>query len=73
MDPTAAAPESEGHRMLSAGAAAAGAFQLGFGELFDLLPEENMFWHYEGGLTTPTCNERVNWYVNKNPIGINKA
>jgi carbonic anhydrase len=37
-----------------------------------LLPEGDKFWNYEGSLTTPPCNETVNWIVFKDPITVSK-
>ena len=37
-------------------------------EFFNLIPKDNGFLHYEGSLTTPSCAEIVNWYMNKDPI-----
>jgi len=31
---------------------------------YSFVPASSAFWHYIGGLTTPDCNEIVNWYVN---------
>ena len=59
------------HRILSGGGGGGNTFEFKFYELFSLLPKENLFWHYEGGLTTPTCDEAVNWYLNKNMIRVN--
>ncbi len=40
----------------------------------DLLPANpSKYYHYMGSLTTPPCNEVVNWYVLKNPIEASKA
>lgn len=33
-----------------------------------LLPKERHFYHYEGSLTTPPCNEGVDWYLFRTPI-----
>ena len=38
----------------------------------DLLPENRDYYHYEGSLTTPLCNETVQWFVLKNTIDIPK-
>jgi len=46
--------------------------KLRLADLFNLLPTENNFFHYLGGLTTPTCDEQVNWYVSKHVIRMNK-
>ena len=34
----------------------------------DLLPADRSFYRYPGSLTTPICNEVVQWYVMQNPI-----
>jgi len=34
----------------------------------DLLPADRNFYRFPGSLTTPICNEGVQWYVTKNPI-----
>lgn len=40
----------------------------------DLLPANtSKYYHYMGSLTTPPCNEVVNWYVLENPIEASKA
>ena len=39
----------------------------------DLLPVDRSFSRYPGSLTTPICNEVVNWYVMKNPIELSEA
>jgi len=41
----------------------------------DLIPLYNLdimktFYHYSGGLTTPTCDERVQWFVFEHPLYI---
>lgn len=36
----------------------------------DLLPQNRDYYHYEGSLTTPLCNETVQWFVLKNPIKV---
>jgi len=42
-------------------------------ELKDFLPRNtDQFYRYEGGLTTPGCNEVVVWTVFKQPIGISE-
>ena len=41
------------------------------GEVFDLVPANSAFYAYPGGLTTPTCDEEVNWMVNKNVLRVN--
>ena len=28
------------------------------------------YWHYEGGLTTPTCNEVANFIIAEHPLQI---
>jgi len=32
---------------------------------YSYVPVSSGFYHYIGGLTTPDCNEIVNWYINK--------
>lgn len=39
----------------------------------DLLPADRSFYRYPGSLTTPICNEVVQWYVMKNPIELSEA
>lgn len=39
----------------------------------DLLPADHSFYRFPGSLTTPICNEVVNWYVLKNPIEMSEA
>ena len=34
----------------------------------DLLPADRSYYRFPGSLTTPLCNEGVEWYVMKNPI-----
>jgi len=44
--------------------------------LASLIPEQadlSSFWRYEGGLTTPTCNEIVEWTVFKQPLNVSAA
>lgn len=38
-----------------------------------LLPADRSFYRFPGSLTTPICNEVVNWYVLKNPIELSEA
>lgn len=38
-----------------------------------LLPNNRDYYHYEGSLTTPLCNETVQWFVLQHPIEIPKA
>ncbi len=46
-------------------------YKLNFGELMGPhMPGSADFYHYEGSLTTPTCDETVNWYVFKEIINI---
>ena len=45
--------------------------------LADLLPLYNPeimgnFYRYDGSLTTPTCNEVVNWYVFGTPLYVSR-
>ncbi len=39
----------------------------------DLLPADRSFYRYPGSLTTPICNEVVQWYVMQNPIEMSEA
>jgi carbonic anhydrase len=39
----------------------------------DLLPADRAFYRFPGSLTTPQCNEVVNWYLMKNPIELSEA
>ena len=39
----------------------------------DLLPDNRDYYYYEGSLTTPLCNEIVQWFVLKEPISIPAA
>lgn len=51
-------------------------FQIGTGSNIDNLDLKKFsrvdqpYYHYIGGLTTPTCDEVVNWVVNINPVKI---
>jgi len=39
----------------------------------DLLPSDRSFYRFPGSLTTPDCNEVVNWYVMKNPVELSES
>jgi len=39
----------------------------------DLLPADHSFYRFPGSLTTPICNEGVQWYLMKNPIEMSEA
>jgi carbonic anhydrase len=39
----------------------------------DLLPADHGFYRFPGSLTTPICNEGVQWYLMKNPIEMSEA
>jgi carbonic anhydrase len=39
----------------------------------DLLPADRSFYRFPGSLTTPLCNEGVEWYVMKNPIEMSES
>lgn len=39
----------------------------------DLLPTDRNYYRFPGSLTTPICNEGVQWYVLKNPIEMSEA
>ncbi len=41
--------------------------------VMDLLPADHGFYRFPGSLTTPICNEVVQWYVMKNPIEMSEA
>lgn len=52
-----------------------GEFQLDL-EYFEELIEDNKideYYYYQGSLTTPDCNEIVNWFVVKEPLQISKS
>ena len=38
-----------------------------------LLPADHGFYRFPGSLTTPICNEAVQWYLMKNPIEMSEA
>ena len=39
-------------------------------DLTDFLPSSFGYYHYEGSLTTPGCNEVVQWFVLKNTVNV---
>ncbi len=39
----------------------------------DLLPVDRSYYRFPGSLTTPICNEGVQWFVMKHPIEMSKA
>jgi|SRR5271166_2421983 len=39
----------------------------------DLLPADRSFYRFPGSLTTPICNEVVQWYVMQNPIELSEG
>jgi carbonic anhydrase len=39
----------------------------------DLIPADRGFYRFPGSLTTPNCNEPVQWYLMKNPIEMSEA
>jgi carbonic anhydrase len=41
--------------------------------VMDLLPVDHGFYRFPGSLTTPICNEGVQWYLMKNPIEMSRA
>jgi len=69
-------------QMLTAGSATGGVSEYvtdnkityGTVTLGDMLPDNtDDFYRYEGSLTTPTCNEEVQWTVFKTPVKVNSA
>ena len=43
-----------------------------FIHLHELLPQNQMAYHYDGSLTTPPCTEEVKWIVFEQPIEMSK-
>jgi carbonic anhydrase len=41
--------------------------------VMDLIPADHGFYRFPGSLTTPICNEPVQWYLMKNPIEMSEA
>lgn len=41
-------------------------------DLLEILPDNKSYFNYKGSLTTPPCNEVVNWYLLKNPLEASK-
>jgi carbonic anhydrase len=39
----------------------------------DLLPADRGYYHFDGSLTTPPCDEGVKWYVLKTPLEVSEA
>lgn len=59
-----AAPSTKGGRI---------AIPADAGSLADFLPQSRSYWAYNGSLTTPPCDEIVNWVVFRSPIHVNEA
>jgi carbonic anhydrase len=41
--------------------------------VMDLIPADHGFYRFPGSLTTPICNDPVQWYLMKNPIEMSEA
>ena len=41
--------------------------------VMDLMPADHGFYRFPGSLTTPICNEPVQWFLMKNPIEMSEA
>ena len=37
------------------------------------LPPDHSYYYYQGSLTTPTCDEKVQWFVMKEPITVSRS
>ena len=46
-------------------------FEFDWESFSEWVPNRGSYWHYEGGLTTPGCDEAVNWHINQNIFKIN--
>ena len=42
-------------------------------QISELLPKNQNYVNYNGSLTTPTCNEAVNWLLFLDPIAISST
>ena len=49
------------------------AFPICFSVLNTIIEKNKEYYHYSGSLTTPNCQEIVNWFVFKNEVPISKA